>query len=81
MEKLPPSGNESAGGTSKLNIPKMRNSFPDLVKTPGLLAAKQRAECVLVQAKSLGAGVSASAETLSRAMEIIRVSLAGKRST
>jgi|HubBroStandDraft_3_1064219.scaffolds.fasta_scaffold33961_2 hypothetical protein len=51
MEKLQPSANESAGGTAKLNIPKMRNSFPDLVKTPELLAAKQEAECVLVQAK------------------------------
>jgi hypothetical protein len=31
-------------------FPEMRNTFPDLVKTPGWLGTKQGAECVLFQA-------------------------------
>ena len=48
----------------------MRHTFPNLVKTPALLEAKQGAECVFVSGQIAGVGVSASAETLSRAIEI-----------
>jgi hypothetical protein len=45
---------------------KMRNPFPELVKTPGVSPAKQRVACVFFRAKLPGAGVSASAEALPR---------------
>jgi hypothetical protein len=41
----------STSSANNSDIPKMRNAFPDLLKTPAWVEAKQEADCVLFQAK------------------------------
>ena len=71
MEKLGSLASDSLREMTKLNIPEMRNTFPDLVKTLALLDARQGAACLLFQAEYWGPASLLRQRRFPRAIEII----------